>query len=189
MLADLTVKDFLDKVAGNDPVPGGGSIAALGGALASALATMVTGLTIGKKGYEASEEVMQHAQTLTTRFQKEFIALIDKDSEAYDEVFACFKLPKATDEEKAARSALEVMPVIAYIARLGNRNAITDACVAMMAARSAVLGALLNVRINLGVLKDKEFVLGLQAEADRMEQTACRKEKELLDAVNQDLRV
>jgi len=61
MLADLTVKDFLDKVAGNDPVPGGGSIAALGGALASALATMVTGLTIGKKGYEASEEVMQHA--------------------------------------------------------------------------------------------------------------------------------
>ena len=57
MLADLTVKDFLDKVAGNDPVPGGGSIAALGGALASALATMVTGLTIGKKGYEASEEV------------------------------------------------------------------------------------------------------------------------------------
>ena len=206
MLADLTVKDFLDKVAGNDPVPGGGSIAALGGALASALATMVTGLTIGKKGYEASEEVMQHAQTLTTRFQKEFIALIDKDSEAYDEVFACFKLPKATDEEKAARSAaiqeatrhaalipmevarkaLEVMPVIADIARLGNRNAITDACVAMMAARSAVLG---NVRINLGVLKDKEFVLGLQAEADRMEQTACRKEKELLDAVNQDLRV
>ena len=61
MLADLTVKDFLDKVAGNDPVPGGGSIAALGGALASALATMVTRLTIGKKGYEASEEVMQHA--------------------------------------------------------------------------------------------------------------------------------
>ena len=219
MLADLTVKDFLDKVAGNDPVPGGGSIAALGGALASALATMVTRLTIGKKGYEASEEVMQHAQTLTTRFQKEFIALIDKDSEAYDEVFACFKLPKATDEEKAARSAaiqeatkhaalvpmqvarnayelmgiarkaLEVMPVIADIARLGNRNAITDACVAMMAARSAVLGALLNVRINLGVLKDKEFVQELQAEADRIEQTACRKEKELLDAVNQDLRV
>ena len=188
MLADLTVKDFLDKVAGNDPVPGGGSIAALGGALASALATMVTGLTIGKKGYEASEEVMQHAQTLTTRFQKEFIALIDKDSEAYDEVQEATRHAALIPME-VARKALEVMPVIADIARLGNRNAITDACVAMMAARSAVLGALLNVRINLGVLKDKEFVLGLQAEADRMEQTACRKEKELLDAVNQDLRV
>ena len=209
MLADLTVKDFLDKVAGNDPVPGGGSIAALGGALASALATMVTGLTIGKKGYEASEEVMQHAQTLTTRFQKEFIALIDKDSEAYDEVFACFKLPKATDEEKAARSAAiqeatkyaalvpmqvarnayELMSVIADVARLGNRNAVTDACVAMMSARTAVLGALLNVRINLGSIKDKTFADELQREADVLERLACEREKEVLDVVNQELRV
>ena len=209
MLADLTVKDFLDKVACSDPVPGGGSIAALDGALASALSTMVARLTVGKKGYEASEEVMQHAQTLTTRFQKEFIALIDKDSEAYDEVFACFKLPKATDEEKAARSAAiqeatkfaalvpmqvarnayELMTVIMDVARLGNRNAVTDACVAMMSARSAVLGALLNVRINLGSLKDRDFVLQLQTEADAIEQTACQREKELLDAVNQDLRV
>lgn len=209
MLADLTVKDFLDKVAGNDPVPGGGSIAALGGALASALATMVTGLTIGKKGYEASEEVMQHAQTLTTRFQKEFIALIDKDSEAYDEVFACFKLPKATDEEKAARSAAiqeatkyaalvpmqvarnayELISVIADVARLGNRNAVTDACVAMMSARTAVLGALLNVRINLGSIKDKTFADELQREADVLERLACEREKEVLDVVNQELRV
>ena len=209
MLADLTVKDFLDKVAGNDPVPGGGSIAALGGALASALATMVTRLTIGKKGYEASEEVMQHAQTLTTRFQKEFVALIDKDSEAYDEVFACFKLPKATDEEKAARSAAiqeatkyaalvpmqvarnayELMSVIADVARLGNRNAVTDACVAMMSARTAVLGALLNVRINLGSIKDKTFADELQREADVLERLACEREKEVLDVVNQELRV
>ena len=209
MLADLTVKDFLDKVAGNDPVPGGGSIAALGGALASALATMVTRLTIGKKGYEASEEVMQHAQTLTTRFQKEFIALIDKDSEAYDEVFACFKLPKATDEEKAARSAAiqeatkyaalvpmqvarnayELISVIADVARLGNRNAVTDAWVAMMSARTAVLGALLNVRINLGSIKDKTFADELQREADVLERLACEREKEVLDVVNQELRV
>ena len=78
MLADLTVKDFLDKVACSDPVPGGGSIAALNGALASALSTMVARLTVGKKGYEASEEVMQHAQTITLRLLDEFIALIDK---------------------------------------------------------------------------------------------------------------
>lgn len=209
MLVDLTVKEFLNKVAGSDPVPGGGSIAALNGAIASALAAMVANLTIGKKNYEEHEELMSHIASLALREKDVFVADIDRDSEAYDAVFACFKMPKATDEEKAARSAaiqeatrhaalipmevarkaLEVMPVIADIARLGNRNAITDACVAMMAARSAVLGALLNVRINLGVLKDKEFVQGLQAEADRIEQTACRKEKELLDAVNQDLRV
>ena len=209
MLVDLTVKEFLSKVAGSDPVPGGGSIAALNGAVASALAAMVANLTIGKKNYEEHEELMSHIASLALREKDVFVADIDRDSEAYDAVFACFKMPKATDEEKAARSAaiqeatrhaalipmevarkaLEVMPVIADIARLGNRNAITDACVAMMAARSAVLGALLNVRINLGVLKDKEFVQELQAEADRIEQTACRKEKELLDAVNQDLRV
>ena len=209
MLADLTVKDFLDKVACSDPVPGGGSIAALNGALASALTTMVARLTVGKKGYEVSEELMHHAQTITLRLLDEFIALIDKDSEAYNEVFACFKLPKATDEEKAARSAaiqeatkkaariplevarkaLDMMTIIADVVHLGNRNAVTDACVAMRSARSAVLGALLNVRINLGSLKDREFVLQLQTEADKIEQAACQKEKEILDAVNQDLRV
>ena len=209
MLADLTVKDFLDKVACSDPVPGGGSIAALNGALASSLSTMVARLTVGKKGYEVSEEVMQHAQTITLRLLDEFMALIDKVSAAYNEVFACFKLPKTTDEEKAARStaiqkatkqaalvplevarkALDMMSIIADVARLGNRNAVTDACVAMMSARTAVLGALLNVRINLGSLKDRDFVLQLQTEADAIEQTACQKEKELLDAVNQDLRV
>lgn len=209
MLADLIVKDFLDKVACSDPVPGGGSIAALNGALASALSTMVARLTVGKKGYEVSEELMQHAQTITLRLLDEFIALIDKDSEAYNDVFACFKLPKATDEEKAARSAaiqeatkkaaliplevarkaLDMMTIIADVAHLGNRNAITDACVAMMSARSAVLGALLNVRINLGSLKDQEFVQQLQTEADKIEQAACQREKEILDAVNQDLRI
>ena len=209
MLADLTVKDFLDKVACSDPVPGGGSIAALNGALSSALSTMVARLTIGKKGYEASEELMQHAETIMLSLLDEFTALIDKDSEAYNAVFACFKLPKATDEEKAirsaaiqevtrqaaliplevARKALDMMTIIADVARLGNRNAVTDACVAMMSARSAVLGALLNVRINLGSLKDHEFVMQLQGEADKIEQAACQKEKEILDAVNQDLRV
>lgn len=209
MLADLTVKEFLDKVASNDPVPGGGSIAALNGALASALSAMVAGLSIGKKEYEVHEEELRLAQTLVIRLQNGFVRLIDQDSEAYNEVFACFKLPKATDEEKTirsvaiqeatkhaalvpmevAREALGLMPILTDIARLGNRNAITDACVAMMSARSAVLGALLNVRINLRSLKDKDFANRLQAEADSIEQAANQKEKELLDAVNQDLRL
>ena len=151
MLADLTVKDFLDKVACSDPVPGGGSIAALDGALASALSTMVAAARSA-----AIQEATKQA------------ALVPLE---------------------VARKALDMMSVIADVARLGNRNAVTDACVAMMAARSAVLGALLNVRINLGSLKDRDFVLQLQTEADTIEQTACRREKELLDAVNQDLRV
>ena len=80
------------------------------------------------------------------------------------------------------------MTVIMDVARLGNRNAVTDACVAMMSARSAVLGALI-VRINLGSLKDKEFVSKLQSEADELERLACAKEKELLDEINQELKV
>ena len=102
MLVDLTVKEFLNKVAGSDPVPGGGSIAALNGAIASALAAMVANLTVGKKGYEAHEELMQHIAGVALQEKDTFIEDIDRDSEAYDSVFACFKMPKATDEEKAA---------------------------------------------------------------------------------------
>ena len=199
----------MNKVAGSDPVPGGGSIAALNGAIASALAAMVANLTIGKKGYEPHEELMRYISEVAMRQKDTFVADIDRDSEAYDGVFACFKMPKATDEEKAARSAAiqeatkhaalvpmqvarnayELMPIIADVARLGNRNAVTDACVAMMSARSAVLGALMNVRINLGSLKDKEFVAKLQAEADELERLACAQEKELLDEINQELKL
>lgn len=209
MLTELTVKDFLNKVAGSDPVPGGGSIAALNGAIASALAAMVANLTIGKKNYADCEELMKQIAERTAGLKEEFVADVDRDSEAYDRVFACFKMPKATDEEKAARSAaiqeatkfaaqvpMEVarrayglMDTIAQVARKGNQNAVTDACVAMMAARSAVLAALMNVRINLGSLKDKEFALAMQAEADGLEQQALAKEKELLDEINRTLRV
>lgn len=209
MLVDLTVKAFLDKVAGKDPVPGGGSIAALNGAIASSLAAMVAGLTIGKKGYEDQLEAMNKISDFMLKHQSVFIEDVDRDSEAYDKVFGCFKMPKDTPEQKAARSAAiqaatkfaamvpmqvarnayALMDNIAEVARKGNNNAVTDACVAMMAARSSVLGALMNVRINLGCLKDRDFVDMLQNEADDLEQKACKKEKELLDEINKSLRV
>lgn len=209
MLTDSTVNEFLNKVAGSEPVPGGGSIAALNGAVASALAAMVANLTIGKKGYEDHEELMRHISETALQAKEVFTVDVDRDSEAYDKVFACFKMPKATEEEKAARSAAiqeatkfaalvpmqvarnacRLMTLILDVARLGNRNAVTDACVAMMSARSAVLGALMNVRINLGSLKDKEFVAQMQAEASDLEHQACAMEKELLDEINEELKV
>lgn len=209
MLTELTVKDFLNKVAGSDPVPGGGSIAALNGAIASALAAMVANLTIGKKNYADCEELMKQIAERAAGLKEEFVADVDRDSEAYDRVFACFKMPKATDEEKAARSAaiqeatkfaaqvpMEVarrayglMDTIAQVARKGNQNAVTDACVAMLSARNAVLAALLNVRINLSSLKDQELVASLQAEADELEHQAIVREQELLQQINQELRV
>jgi formiminotetrahydrofolate cyclodeaminase len=209
MLVDLTVKKFLDKVSGNDPVPGGGSVAALSGSIAASLAAMVCGLTIGKKGYEGVEAEMQKLQQQALGMKDRFVADVDRDSEAYNKVFACFRMPKSTDEEKAARSeaiqeatkfaalvpmqvarnACDLMDVIGEVALEGNRNAVTDACVAMMSARSAVLGALLNVRINLGSLKDKTFVAQMQTLADELEEQTMLKEMKLLTKINQDLRV
>ncbi len=207
MLVDLTVKQFLDKVSGNDPVPGGGSVAALNGSIAASLAAMVAGLTIGKKGYEDKAELMEKIQKVMLENKTAFIADVDKDSEAYDKVFGCFKMPKETPEQKAARSAAiqeatkfaaevpmsvarrayEIMDMIAEVARKGNSNAVTDACVAMMAARSSVLGALLNVKINLGSLKDADYVAKMKKEADELEKKACEKESELLKEINQKL--
>ena len=200
MLTELTVKDCLNKVAGSAPVPGGGSIAALNGALASALAAMVANLTIGKKKYAEVQEDMQAIAQEAEELMTAFTADIDRDSDAYNRVFACFKMPKDTDEEKVARStaiqeatkyaaqvplevarrACTLMPRIAEVALKGNQNAVTDACVAMMSARNAVLAAVLNVRINLTSLKDAELVARLQAEADGLEQQACNQEQELL---------
>ena len=203
MLVDLTVKEFLNKVAGSDPVPGGGSIAALNGAIASALAAMVANLTVGKKGYEAHEELMQHIAGVTLQEKDTFIEDIDRDSEAYDSVFACFKMPKATDEEKAARSAalqeatlyatqvplrtmktaFGVFEIVRAMAAVGNPNSVSDAGVGALAARSAVLGAGLNVRINAAGLKDRAAADALVAEADRLAAEAERAEREVLEIV------
>lgn len=209
MLTDLTVKDFLNKLAGSDPVPGGGSVAALNGALASALAAMVANLTLGKKKYEEVQDLMQAIADEAEALMTDFVADVDRDSEAYDRVFACFKMPKETDEQKAARSvaiqeatrhaaqvpmdvarrACALMPRMTEVALKGNANAVTDACVAMMSARNAVLAALLNVRINLTSLKDKALAEAMQAEADELECKAIAQEQALLQHVTKELRL
>lgn len=199
MLAELTIKQFLDKTAGNDPVPGGGSISALNAAIAASLAEMVGGLTIGRKKYAEIENEMKEMAENFEILRQKFVVDIDRDSDAYDRVFAAFKLPKETDEEKAhrtsviqeetkyaaqvpmevARATYEMLPQISAVARKGNSNAITDACVAMMCARTAILGALLNVRINLTSIKDEAFVKAMAEEADQIEKEAAEREKEL----------
>ncbi len=206
-LADLTVKEFLGKVAGSDPVPGGGSVSALNGAIAAALAEMVANLTIGRKKYVEVEQTMQELAPKFAALQQQMVADIDRDSEAYDRVFAAFKLPKETDEEKAARSqaiqretkyaaevpmqvaraAHSILPLIAEVARKGNQNAITDATVAMMCARNAVLGALLNVRINLTSIKDEAYVKQLADEGNAIEADTLKQEQELLAYVKKEI--
>lgn len=204
MLVNLSVKDFLAKTAGNDPVPGGGSIAALNAAIASALTEMVANLTIGKKKYEDKEGLMKKIVAITENYRASFMKDIDADSEAYNNVFAAFKLPKETDEEKTernnqiqeatkiaaeipmevARKAVDIMDVIAQVADHGNQNAITDACVAIMTARTAAISAILNVKINLSSIKDIEYVALMTQEANYLESEAIMKEQELLSRVS-----
>ncbi len=203
MLADSTLKDFLAETAGSSPVPGGGSIAALNGAVALALAEMVANLTVGKKKYAEVEDEMRQIADRACAARESMLESMDLDSQAYDRVFAAFKLPKETEAEKterarvieeATREAANIpmtvaqrmcakMEMIKEVAMKGNRNAVTDACVAMMNARTAVLGALLNVRINLLSLKDEAFASEMRRSADQWEKYALQQEKELLDWV------
>lgn len=106
MLADLTIKGFLAETAGSAPVPGGGSIAALNGAVATALTEMVANLTIGKKKYAEVDGQMRTIAIEAALIRERLISYIDKDSEAYDRVFAAFKLPKETEAEIAERSQI-----------------------------------------------------------------------------------
>lgn len=200
-LTDLTVKGLLDVTAGKDPVPGGGSISALSGSIAAALTEMVAGLTIGRKKYAEVEEQMKQLVERVYEIRQQLILDVDRDSEAYNVVFAAFQMPKETDEQKAARFAqiqeatkiaanvpMEVarrvyslLSDIEEVVSNGNQNAVTDGCVAMMSARNAIIGALFNVRINLTSIKDEQFVADMTAEADRLEREVIEREAKVIE--------
>ena len=147
------------------------------------------------------EENMIEMAAIFNSYLDQFTGDIDKDSEAYDAVFEAFKLPKETEEEKeirtqkiqdatkiaaevplqVAQKASKIMDFIHIVAKNGNQNAVTDACVAMMCARTAVLGALLNVRINLSSIRDADYVNRLKTETDALEKQAIEKETRLLE--------
>ena len=203
MLVDLTIKEFLAETASNAPVPGGVFFYDLNGDFDTALTEMVANLTIGKKKYADVEGQMKTIATEAALIRERLIRDIDRDSEAYDRVFAAFKLPKETEEQiveraqaiedatkeaaivpmQVAEEIASVMETVIYVAHKGNRNAVTDACVAMMTARTCVLGALLNVRINLASIKDEAFVKQMKVKADHLESEAIRIETKLLDWV------
>ncbi len=202
-LQDLTINEFLEKTYGSDPVPGGGSVSALCGSLAAALGQMVTALTIGRKKYADVEEDMLRLAPEMEEARNKFVNFIDEDAAAYQVVFDAFKLPKATDEEKAvrkeaiqkatlaaalvplevARTAVGIMDGIQEIAVKGNKNAITDSCVAMMCARTAAFGAILNVSINLAGLYDRDVASQLEDECMALHDEAEIKEAALLNTV------
>ena len=203
MLVDLKITQYLEKAAAGTAVPGGGSVAALNAALAAGLTAMVARLTIGKKGYETAERDMQAIADQASLLRQKLTAAIDADADAYSRVMAAFKLPRDSAEQKALRSreiqqatkqaarvplevarrALAVLELAGRAVKQGNKNAASDGAVAAMNARTAVLAAIFNVRINLASIKDDEFTAELSREINRLEKQTREKETEILSAV------
>lgn len=206
-LTAMTCRRFAYETASESPAPGGGSISAYMGALGAALATMVANLSAHKPGWDARweefSEVAEKGQKLTDRL----LALVDEDTAAFNRVMDAFKLPKGTPEEKAARTeaiqqatfyaaevplhtmeaASEAFPLLMQMARTGNPASASDAGVGALAARSAILGAELNVRINAASLTDRGQADKLIEKAKKLATEACAAEKEILAEVESKL--
>ena len=196
----MTVTEYLEKTASGEPVPGGGSIAALSAAAAASLTEMVANLTIGKKGYASVEAEMRDIAGTASKLRDKFIGDIDNDPQAYQQVITAFQLPKNGEAERhrradaiqegfknaalvpmsVAEDGLKIMDLAKKVIEKGNRNATTDGAVAAMAARAAVMAAIYNVKINLTAIKDKAFVAELDQKVKTIERQVQDKEKVIL---------
>ena len=202
-MQDMNVRELIELTASNAPAPGGGAIAALSGAFGAALAAMVGSLTLGKKGYEDAQKEMAEMTDKGKNLAKKLLAAMDEDANSFNGYMAALGMPKGTEEEKTirraamqdalksaslvplntAKTAAEVFTLAEAAVKSGNRNAVTDGLVAAMMARAAVLGALLNVKINLGSIKDEAFVQELQAACGALQEEAIAAEQRILDLV------
>jgi formiminotetrahydrofolate cyclodeaminase len=185
-LLDQPVRQFLNELASAAPAPGGGSIAALSGAMAAGLLTMVCDLTIGKKQYADFEDQARVLRERSEALRAELQGLAQTDVDVFNHLSAAYKLPRTTDADAAsrraaiqkvtrsatevplrvARAAIALLPLCAPLARHGNRNAVSDVGVAVLLVQAAVPSALLNVEINLAVLEDQLFVRQARAQAE-----------------------
>lgn len=203
-LASMTLIEFADETASESPAPGGGSISAYIGALGAALATMVANLSSHKKGWDNRWEEFSNWAEKGQQYKDELIRLVDLDTAAFNKIMEAFSLSKSTEEEKAARDkaiqdatryAIEIpfkvmqaaygsLTVIKAMAETGNPNSVTDAGVAALCARSAVIGAFMNVKINASGYKDKDFVTKVIADGVALEKQAMELEAEIIALVN-----
>ena len=187
-LTDKPVTAFLDELASDAPAPGGGSVAALSGALGAALVSMVCNLTLGKKGYDEVQDDIKDLLAKSEALREKLTGLLEEDVKAYTGYSKAAKMPRGTDEEKAERqkvmqsalkvatdvplaiaeAAVEVMDLCMPAAEKGNKWAVSDAGVAVLMAEAALRSAALNVLINLGTLKDEEFVADRRAKLDAL---------------------
>jgi formiminotetrahydrofolate cyclodeaminase len=187
-LTDKPVTTFLDELAGDAPAPGGGSVAALSGALGAALIGMVCSFTVGRKAYADVQDEMTGIHAGSEALRQRLADLIEADVEAYTGYSKATKMPRETDEQKAERaaavqaalktatevpmgvaeSAVQVMDLCMPAAEKGNKYLVSDAGVAVLMAEAALRSAALNVLINLGSIKDEEFVAEKRAQLEEL---------------------
>ncbi len=193
MIKEKSIQRFLDELASSAPTPGGGSGAAVMGAMGAALVSMVCNLTVGKKGYEAVEDNMKAVLKQAEALRDRMTDMIRADVEVFDRLMASYGMPKATDDEKAtrseeiqaalkeatdvplncARACAEAIELCRAAAEQGNLNVISDAGVAVVAADAALKSAALNVYINVGSIKDKAFAEERSTELDKILKNAA----------------
>lgn len=206
-LTDLTSKDFLTALASSAPAPGGGGGAAMAGALAAALASMVCNLTIGKEKFAAQECEVKALLQEAEQVRQDLLALVEDDAAVFNSFMACYKLPKTTDAEKAARTAairkaakqaaevplaiarasFKVLQLAHRLVIIGNPGVITDGACSALLARAALRCAEYNVRINLGLTKDEAYNEQVAAELNKLLKTAEELEEQALAATDKAL--
>jgi glutamate formiminotransferase/formiminotetrahydrofolate cyclodeaminase len=203
-LVNMTCRGFANETASESPAPGGGSVSAYIGTLGVSLATMVANLSSHKAGWDERWEEFSDWAEKGQKLKDELLFLVDEDTRSFNRIMDAFGLPKETVEEKAARNAAiqdatkyaievpfktmqkayESMEIIKAMVEIGNPNSVTDAGVGAICARSAVMGAFLNVKVNAGGLKDKTFVEDILKQGSGIEEGAKKLEAELLALVN-----
>jgi len=203
-LINMTLADFADETASESPAPGGGSISAYMGTLGVSLGTMVANLSSHKRGWDERWEEFSDWAEKGQYYKDALLNMVDEDTNAFNKIMDAFGLPKSTEQEKEARKqaiqeatkyAIEVpfkvmklcyesMEVIKAMAEIGNPNSVTDAGVGALAARSGVMGAFLNVKINCAGLDDKDFVNKILKEGNEIQEKAIALENEILNIVN-----
>ena len=208
-LINKSLEEFADATASESPAPGGGSVSAYLGALGVSLAAMVANLSSHKKGWDERWKEFGDQAERAQQLKAELLKLVDADTESFNAIMDAFALPKKTEEEKAQRQAaiqtatklaievplnvmkisLESMQLIKSMVETGNPNSVTDAGVGALCARSAVMGAFLNVKVNCMSYNDKSFVQQILSEGSSIEAQAIQEESMIIALVNEKLQV
>lgn len=208
MLIDKKVSNFLDELASDAPTPGGGSVAALAGVMGAALVSMVSNLTLGKEKYKEVEEEVKKILGSSERLRYDLSQLIEEDIKAFNNFMATYKMPKETEEEKKIRSekiqqalieaakvplqvankCLDIFSLSEEIAQKGNPNVVSDAGVAVLLAEAGLESAILNIEINLKMIKDEKVLAELSSAIQDLTSRKQGRKERILKIVEEKLK-